>query len=321
MVFPIAATPPSPDVASIASVEQIQQNAPGQAGLQDHVFNYWRTMGSAQRIRYQRALAEALPSMSLEQQIDFLDHYCLPVRLPGSDKTAYLPIDDSFKDLLGIRPHLPSFSLDDTIDVVADTLSERGYSAGPPLSFWVTDTTSGDSSLAAPQLLYWQNWPGHEDLPFGNPPYLGFAVHTQGAPGVDQTIINGMRQQNYQVFMIDPEAELQPQVDYVLSDLGWQLSANPSMLPALPSEYALRAYPNPFNSTTTLNLTLPEAGAVDLRVYDGTGREIRRMPLGMLQAGSHTSSINLGGRASGMAYVTVYHKNEPVATQRLVLVK
>ena len=43
-------------------------------------------------------------------------------------------------------------------------------------------------------------------------------------------------------------------------------------------EYLLHdAYPNPFNPTTTISFDLPEAGLVNLRVFDVLGREVRQL--------------------------------------------
>ena len=45
----------------------------------------------------------------------------------------------------------------------------------------------------------------------------------------------------------------------------------------LPEEYRLREpYPNPFNSSVVIGFDLPEAGKVELRIYDVLGREVYR---------------------------------------------
>jgi hypothetical protein len=45
----------------------------------------------------------------------------------------------------------------------------------------------------------------------------------------------------------------------------------------LPSDYALSAYPNPFNPSTTTSFALPEAGVVRIAVFDVAGRWIQTL--------------------------------------------
>ena len=46
-------------------------------------------------------------------------------------------------------------------------------------------------------------------------------------------------------------------------------------------------YPNPFNSTTTINFNLPSVTGVDLAVYDMSGRRVAVLAGGIFQAGNH----------------------------------
>lgn len=55
--------------------------------------------------------------------------------------------------------------------------------------------------------------------------------------------------------------------------------------------------PNPFNPTTTITFTLPDAGPVRLAVYDSLGRRIRTLADGVHEAGRH--SIAWNGRDDG----------------------
>ncbi len=49
----------------------------------------------------------------------------------------------------------------------------------------------------------------------------------------------------------------------------------------------VRAYPNPTRGTTTLSLNLPESTRVDLEIYDISGRLVRRLVDGTVEAGAH----------------------------------
>jgi len=54
-----------------------------------------------------------------------------------------------------------------------------------------------------------------------------------------------------------------------------------------PREIAICAYPNPFNATTTLQFDIPNAGDVELNIYDIAGRKIKTLSDGHLDKGSH----------------------------------
>lgn len=58
-------------------------------------------------------------------------------------------------------------------------------------------------------------------------------------------------------------------------------------------------FPNPFNPSTTISFTLPEAGSVSLRVYDITGRLVDTAFNGFLGSGSHAVQYHAGQLPSG----------------------
>ena len=73
--------------------------------------------------------------------------------------------------------------------------------------------------------------------------------------------------------------------------------------PAAPGALALAAAPNPFQSTAAVTLTLTEAGAASVSVYDALGRRVAVLHDGPLGAGPHTFRIDGGGLAPGLYVV------------------
>jgi hypothetical protein len=69
----------------------------------------------------------------------------------------------------------------------------------------------------------------------------------------------------------------------------------------LPAEFALHApYPNPASDRATLPFDLPEAGSVEVEVYDLLGRRVLRIEKGALPGGSHDVELDLSSVASGV---------------------
>ena len=65
-----------------------------------------------------------------------------------------------------------------------------------------------------------------------------------------------------------------------------------------------KAYPNPFNPTTNLELAIPEAGYVSVKVYNLVGQEVATLVDGMMDANpSYTFQWNAGSLSSGVYLV------------------
>jgi hypothetical protein len=101
-------------------------------------------------------------------------------------------------------------------------------------------------------------------------------------------------------------------------DLFEEYSSNSNA--PLPSELALNASPNPFNPTTTLTFTLPEAGNVNLAIYDVAGRLVAELANGYRDAGSHQETFDASRMASGVYIVRLESANQS-ALQKIVLMK
>lgn len=104
---------------------------------------------------------------------------------------------------------------------------------------------------------------------------------------------------------------------------GNVLSASPkgSRMEVMPDGYELHdAYPNPFNTTTTIAFTLPMDSKVDLRVYDNLGRLVKVLVSDWMQAGTHKLMFDANGLASGV-YNYRLVANTTTQTKQMTLIK
>ena len=88
-------------------------------------------------------------------------------------------------------------------------------------------------------------------------------------------------------------------------------------------DFSLKAaYPNPFNPSTTLELVLPEAGYVSLKVYNLVGQEVATLADGMMEANTagHVFQWNASGMASGVYLVRAENAGN-ISSQKLMLLK
>ena len=95
---------------------------------------------------------------------------------------------------------------------------------------------------------------------------------------------------------------------------------------ARPAGFALHAnWPNPFNPETTIAFDLPQAGSVELQVFDVLGQSVRTLVAESLPAGSHQVVWNgldaSGARVSSGVYVYRLQAGQQVRLRRMLLLK
>jgi len=92
-------------------------------------------------------------------------------------------------------------------------------------------------------------------------------------------------------------------------------------VPIVPNIYTLLpAYPNPFNSSTTISFGLPISSFVSLQVYNPVGQKIHDMFYGYKQAGFHSVNMNAGDLQSGLFFVKL-ESNRISLTQKIILAR
>ncbi|MDZ7370762.1 MAG: GEVED domain-containing protein, partial [candidate division KSB1 bacterium] len=94
----------------------------------------------------------------------------------------------------------------------------------------------------------------------------------------------------------------------------------------IPKDYALRQnYPNPFNPATTIPFELPEAAVVKIAVYDMSGKQVKVLVDGIMEAGTHAVVWNAvddnnSPVPSGM-YIVRFSANGHQSSRKMLLVR
>ena len=88
-----------------------------------------------------------------------------------------------------------------------------------------------------------------------------------------------------------------------------------------PTEFSLStAYPNPFNPTTSLELSVPMNGQVTVQVYNLMGQVVATLANGYMDASTYTLTWDASDVSSGM-YIVKAEAAGTVSTQKLMLMK
>ena len=82
----------------------------------------------------------------------------------------------------------------------------------------------------------------------------------------------------------------------------------------------LANYPNPFNPTTLISYTLPEAETVTLRVFNVLGQQVQTLVNGYQEAGAHRAAFS-GDQLSAGVYFYVLQAGSFTQTKRMTLIK
>ena len=87
------------------------------------------------------------------------------------------------------------------------------------------------------------------------------------------------------------------------------------------NEIALEnAYPNPFNPSTNISFSVPNAMHVDLSIYDANGRMVEQLVNDVKSTGVYEISWNAGLNASGVYFIR-FNADGDIHTQKILLIK
>ena len=90
------------------------------------------------------------------------------------------------------------------------------------------------------------------------------------------------------------------------------------------SKRGLEVYPNPFNPSTTIRFSLPEAAEIRLDIYNLKGQLVRNLAKGDVMAGKHSivwdGADNHHQRvASGLYYSKLSYENKSYVKKMIML--
>ncbi|MCB2211201.1 T9SS type A sorting domain-containing protein [bacterium] len=107
------------------------------------------------------------------------------------------------------------------------------------------------------------------------------------------------------------------------ADTDWSLAMNGLASPTeLPQEYEVASvYPNPFNPTANINVALPEAADLSVRVYNINGQMVAELANGQFQAGHHNLVLDGSSLASGLYFVQTQVPGQLNNVQKVTLMK
>jgi hypothetical protein len=88
----------------------------------------------------------------------------------------------------------------------------------------------------------------------------------------------------------------------------------------LPEEFSLDVYPNPFNPSTNIKVSLNTRSAIKIYVYNILGSLVRTIAEDIYEAGSHTFIFNGNDFSSGV-YVLTVERNTNLISKKIVLLK
>jgi Secretion system C-terminal sorting domain/Immune inhibitor A-like, MAM domain/Carboxypeptidase regulatory-like domain len=90
----------------------------------------------------------------------------------------------------------------------------------------------------------------------------------------------------------------------------------------LPTSFAMgTAYPNPFNPTANVSISLPEAANLTISVFNVMGQQVATLASGQYQAGVHNFVIDGSNLSSGLYFIQAQVPGELHNVQKITLMK
>jgi len=122
-----------------------------------------------------------------------------------------------------------------------------------------------------------------------------------------------------ELFIADGEYEI---VEMIVANSAGQMDVSvPEFEDSVLSTFELsQAYPNPFNPSTTINLSIPEAGYVSVMVYNVMGQLVSTLADGHMDASDYSFTWDASDVPSGVYLITTATANQ-ATTQKVMFLK
>jgi len=151
--------------------------------------------------------------------------------------------------------------------------------------------------------------------------YAAGMYNLTGKVGIYQAVVWDESGFNFEKSGTFVQRNFTPFIPAGLEDPFSEIITNDVDVTSLPSTITLQpAYPNPFNPSTTLSFSLPDAKHVELAVYNLSGQLVTTLVDGMVAAGSHAVKFDAEDLSSGI-YLVRLIAGETHLIQKLTLIK
>ncbi len=99
-------------------------------------------------------------------------------------------------------------------------------------------------------------------------------------------------------------------------------AVNDPFASSIPAEFAIQSvYPNPFNSSTTITVALPQPSHLSLQIFNTTGQKVYSLSEGQFSYGYHDYVFNGSGLSSGIYFVQLVISRTYQEMQKVLLIK
>jgi hypothetical protein len=110
-----------------------------------------------------------------------------------------------------------------------------------------------------------------------------------------------------------------------LGDPRWFNGGRPTGVEEMPAQVVEKFslsdnYPNPFNPSTTIKVSLSHSGVMSLKVYNVLGQLVKVVDEGYKPAGEYVYEVNMDNFGSGVYFYTLQQGNNMI-TKKMILLK